>query len=244
MDNQLIVGIHQPNFMPWLGYFYKIWQSDVFIFLDDVQFIKTGSSYTNRVSINIHGQDQYITIPIKRGSGVQNINKTHFLNEKWKKKLISTLQSNYAKSPYFNENREFIFALINFKAENLAEYNMNFIQKISEKLNFHTQFVQSSTFELTTKSTQRLIELINNVNGKVYLSGAGGDEYQDHDTYKKEKIEVHYNKMPIFEYPQPKGEPFIEGLSIVDALFNIGFKGLETSLFNHKRINNDNTKTE
>jgi len=233
MDNQLIVGIHQPNFMPWLGYFYKIWQSDVFIFLDDVQFIKTGSSYTNRVSINIHGQNQYITIPIKRGSGVQNINQTNFLNEKWKKKLITTLQSNYAKSPYFNENKEFIFALINFEADNLADYNMHFIQKISEKMNFNTQFVKSSKFHIHTKSTQRLIELINSVNGKVYLSGAGGDEYQEHNVYKNEKIEVRYNKMPIFEYPQPKGEIFIEGLSIIDALFNVGFQKLQSHLF-HK----------
>jgi len=234
MDNQLVVGIHQPNFMPWLGYFYKIWQSDVFIFLDDVQFIKTGSSYTNRVSINIHGQNQYITIPIKRGSGVQNINQTNFLNEKWKKKLITTLQSNYAKSPYFNENRELIFALINFEADNLADYNMHFIEKISEKMNFNTTFVKSSKFQVHTKSTQRLIELINNVNGKVYLSGAGGDEYQEHNVYENEKIEVRYNKMPTFEYPQPKGELFIEGLSIIDAIFNVGFQQLQSHLFNKK----------
>jgi hypothetical protein len=231
MDNQLIVGIHQPNFMPWLGYFYKIWQSDTFIFLDDVQFIKTGSSYTNRVSININGQNQYITIPIKRGSGVQNINQTNFLNEKWKKKLITTLQSNYAKSPYFNENREFIFALINFEADNLADYNMNFIQKISEKLNFKTQFIQSSKFNIHSKSTQRLVELIEKVEGTVYLSGTGGDEYQEHNIYTNKKIEVIYNTMPNFEYHQPKGEAFIKGLSLIDALFNVGFEKLQSHFF-------------
>jgi len=231
MDNQLIVGIHQPNFMPWLGYFYKIWQSDTFIFLDDVQFIKTGSSYTNRVSININGQNQYITIPIKRGSGVQNINQTNFLNEKWKKKLITTLQSNYAKSPYFNENREFIFALINFEADNLADYNMNFIQKISEKLNFKTHFIESSKFNIHSKSTQRLVELIEKVEGTVYLSGTGGDEYQEHNIYTNKKIEVIYNTMPNFEYHQPKGEAFIKGLSIIDALFNVGFEKLQSHFF-------------
>ena len=80
----VIVGIHQPNFMPWLGYFYKIKQSDIFIFLDDVQFQKTGASYINRVSLNINGESSYITVPVKRESGVWNINKTKFLNDKWK----------------------------------------------------------------------------------------------------------------------------------------------------------------
>ena len=235
MDNQLIVGIHQPNFMPWLGYFYKIWQSDTFIFLDDVQFIKTGASYTNRVSININGKNHYITVPIKRGTGVQNINQTNFLNEKWKKKLITTLQGNYAKSPYFKENRDFIFALINFEADNLADYNIHFIQSISEKMNFNTQFIQSSTFRIDTKSTQRLIELIQKVEGTVYLSGAGGDEYQEHNMYKNEKIELRYNTMPTFEYSQPKGETFIQGLSIIDAIFNIGFKNLKLHLFTHSK---------
>jgi len=238
MDNRLVVGIHQPNFMPWLGYFYKIWQSDVFIFLDDVQFIKTGSNYTNRVSININGQTHYVTIPIKRGSGVQEINQTKFLNEKWKKKLITTLQSNYAKAPYFNENREVIFELINFEADNLADYNINFIKAISNKMNFDTKFVKSSALQIKTKSTQRLIDLIKKVGADIYLSGLGADEYQEHNMYKNENIEIIYNKMPSFKYSQTKREEFINGLSIIDAIFNVGFKELQSQLFTNERIKN------
>jgi len=235
MDNQITVAIHQPNFMPWLGYFYKIWQSDIFIFLDDVQFIKTGSNYTNRVSINIAGQSNYLTIPIKRGNGVQQINKTQFLNEKWKKKFIGTLQANYAKSPYFNQNREFIFELINFESDNLADYNINFITAISKKLNLNTEFKKSSEFHIETESTQRLIELIKAVNGGSYLSGEGGDNYQEHQRYKDEKITLLYNQMPTFYYEQPKAEEFIQGLSIIDTILNIGFDNLQCNLFSEKR---------
>jgi len=239
MDNRLVVGIHQPNFMPWLGYFYKIWQSDIFIFLDDVQFIKTGSNYTNRVSININGQTHYITIPIKRGSGVQEINQSKFLNDKWKKKIITTLQNNYAKSPYFNENKEFIFELINFEANNLSDYNIHFIKAISNKMNFNTKFVKSSTFQINTKSTQRLIDLIKKVDGEIYLSGLGADEYQEHNIYKNENIEIRYNKIADFEYSQSKVKKFIDGLSIIDAIFNIGFKKLQSQLFTNERKTND-----
>jgi hypothetical protein len=234
MDNQLTIAIHQPNFMPWLGYFYKIWQSDIFIFLDDVQFIKTGSNYTNRVTVNIAGKSSYLTIPIKRGSGVQEINQTHFLNEKWKKKFIGTLQANYAKAPYFNEHRELIFELINFQADNLADYNMNFIKKLSKEFNFNTKFKKSSNFHIKTESTQRLIELITSVNGKIYLSGEGGDNYQEHQAYKNKEITVTYNKMPKFSYRQLRSEEFISGLSIIDAIFAIGIENLKLNLFTEK----------
>ena len=221
MDNRL-VGIHQPNFMPWLGYFYKISKSDVFIFLDDVQFIKTGSNYTNRVSLNIAGESKAVTIPIQRTSGVQNINMTKILDERWKKKLIGTIQANYAKSKYFKENKDFIFELINFKSDCLSTYNINFIESISKRLDFDTEFIRSSEFKLHTNSTQRLIDLIQRVNGSRYLSGSGGDNYQDTQLYVDNGIELIYTKVPKFEYKQNQTEKFIAGLSIIDAIFNIG----------------------
>jgi len=225
------VGIHQPNFMPWLGYFYKIWQSDVFIFLDDVQFQKTGASYTNRVSINIGGASNYVTIPVLRDSGVWNINETKFFNNKWRKKFIGTLQANYAKSEFFKDNKVFIFDLINFEADNLAQYNMHFITEIAKKLNFKTKIIKSSDFNVQTTSTQRLVDLIKKVNGTIYLSGSGGDNYQDQAMYENSKINLIYNKMPDFFYNQYKSNEFIGGLSIVDAIFNIGFDELKKSLF-------------
>ncbi len=227
MDNSIVVGIHQPNFMPWLGYFYKIAQSDIFIFLDDVQFIKTGSNYTNRVAINIQGESSNITIPIKRGSGTQNINETEILNEKWKKKLIGSIQANYAKTPYFKEHKDYIFELINYKTDNLADYNIHFITSLSKELELNTSFEKSSKFNLSSSSTERLIELIQLVDGTVYLSGAGGDNYQEQNLYQQNNIALTYNNMPEFAYTQPKSEKFIKGLSIIDALFNVGIEDLK-----------------
>lgn len=231
MANKVTVGIHQPNFMPWLGYFYKAYQADKFIFLDDVQFIKTGSNYTNRVSLILSGEESYITIPIKRGSGVHNINETEMLNEKWKKKLLGSLQANYAKTPYFKEHKEMIFELINFNTINLASYNKNFIETIAKALNFNTQFIKSSTFKIQTDSTQRLIDLLKHVNATAYLSGSGGDNYQNTTLYSQENIELLYNKIPSFQYQQHQTDTFIQGTSIVDAIFNVGLSNLKKQLF-------------
>ncbi len=230
MDNKVIVGIHQPNFMPWLGYFYKIFKSDVFIFLDDVQIQKKGASYTNRVSISMNGKSTYLTVPIKRNS-MQLINEVEFQNNLWKKKVITTLQSAYGKAKFFKQNRDFIFSLIEYDTDNLAEFNMNFILEVCKKLDITSKIYKSSEFNVTTTSTQRLIDLIKKVDGNVYLSGSGGDNYQDHELYKKSNIALIYNKMPVFEYQQLKTEQFIPGLSIVDAIFNIGFDYLKQEFF-------------
>jgi len=226
-----VVAIHQPNFMPWIGYFYKIYQSDTFIFLDDVQIQKKGASFSNRVSILVEGKEKYLTIPIKRGSGIRNINTTRFNDNRWKNKITANLQANYARANFFKENKDLIFDLIHFDAENLADYNINFIKTITKKLCFNVDFIKSSKFEIKSTSTERLIELVKLVNGKVYLSGSGGDKYQNCDLYKNAMIVLQYNKVPNFSYRQLKTESFVTGLSIIDAIFNIGFDVLINEIF-------------
>ena len=224
-----VVAIHQPNFMPWLGYFYKMFKSDIFILLDDVQMQKTGASYTNRVSINSNGKAQFLTIPIKRESGVVNINETKFADNRWKKKVIGSLQNNYAKAKYFKEYKDFIFSLINYEANDLATFNTNFIKEMTKQLAFDTEIKMSSNFNINTKSTQRLVDLVKAVNGNIYMSGDGGDKYQEHQLYIDNGIDIRYSNFIPFYYEQYKSDEFVAGLSIVDAVFNIGLDGIKSN---------------
>ena len=224
------IGIHQPNLMPWLGYFYKIMQSDVFVILDDVQFQKTGSSYTNRVSILQKGVSQYITVPIKRKEGVWKINESEFSHPKWRNKVKGSLQACYGKAPFFKENKEFIFDLIDFEATYISDFNANFIIKISERIGFQGKFKFSSDLQINTVSTERLIEIIKYFEGNVYLSGKGGANYQDEDLYEMAKISLKYLEFYNEAYPQVFNDGFEAGQSIVDAIFNIGFDGVKNLL--------------
>ncbi len=237
MDNSVTVGVHQPNFMPWLGYFSKIAQSDVFIFLDDAQYPKTTGTYLNSVNFLMNSTSTPLILPIKKIKGrYWNINETIIADGvKNKKKVIGKLQGNYAKAKYFKEHKAFIFDLIEFPSDNLSEYNMHFITRILAELNINTKIVKSSEFKLTSTSTQRLIDLIQLVNGNSYLSGKGGDNYQDHQLYEDANIQLQYNQLPKFEYEQYRSTEFIGGLSIVDAIFNIGIKRLREELFSQKR---------
>jgi len=226
MDNK-IIGIHQPNFFPWLGYFVKIARSNTFILLDDVQFPKTGSSYVNRVSILNLGIEQYLTVDVKRLHGTWNINESLFHNSKWNKKIFNTLQSCYGRSPYYNEIRSLLLDeyLIEREYNNLAEFNSAIIIKISSLLELDTEFTFSSKYNLNLTSTQRLVFLIKAVEGNVYLSGEGGDNYQELEIFNESGIKVEYNKFVYLTYTQFNSiDKLVKGLSILDLLFNLGIK--------------------
>ena len=231
-----VVGIHQPNFMPWLGYFYKIYQSNVFIFLDDAQYPKTTGTYLNSVNFLMNSTSSSLILPIKKIKGEYwSINETKIADSiKNKRKIVGKLQGNYAKAKYFKEHKNFIFDLIEFQSDNLSEYNMHFIKSILLELNIDTKIIKSSKFNLNSTSTQRLVDLIELVNGNIYLSGKGGDNYQDKKLYEDANIKLQYNQLPKFKYEQHKSKEFIGGLTIVDAIFNIGIKRLREELFLRK----------
>ena len=224
MDD-LIVAIHQPNLYPWLGYFHKIAKSDTFIFLDDVQIQKTGASYTNRVSIAVAGSPHHITAPIRRRSGVWNINETELLNDRWIEQTTKTLQSTYSKAAHFLQVRDLIFGLVRYAEPRLSNYNINFITRLSHELGLGAAFRCSSELPLAAADpTQRLAALTRSVGGTVYLSGNGAAAYQDEQTFRACDIKMEYIDNSRLQYHQLGRHAFVPGLSILDAIFNLGIE--------------------
>jgi len=226
-----IVGIHQPNLMPWLGYFYKIYKSDTFVFLDDVQFQKTGGNYTNRVSILSKGETQYLTVAVRRPSGVIDINKVEFSDKKWRKKIEGSIQACYGRCDFYKEHKKDIFSLIQFETKSLSEFNINFIKGVSRMLKIDTCFFKSSEMALHGASTSRLLEIVKECNGGVYLSGGGGDKYQNKELFNTNGIGLTYNICPDFNYEQSYTISFVNGLSILDSIFNVGIEQLRKEIF-------------
>ena len=229
--NNVIIGIHQPNFLPWFGYFLKIARSNKFVFLDDVQ-ISNSSSYVNRTSININGKPKWLTVPIQRRKDNNIINKTKYLDTKWRVKAIKTLKINYGNALYFKENEEFINNLINYKSNWISEYNKFIITEICKALDLSTPLYSAADFSINKTSTERLLALVKTLDGNIYLSGSGGNKYQDVDIFESNFIQVKYNLFSHPRYNQLKTNTLIAGLSIIDFIFNIGIKDTKLLLSN------------
>lgn len=223
-----VVAIHQPNFFPWLGYFDKIARSDVFIFLDDVQFSKTGGTWSNRVKMLLAGEPHWVTAPIRRAfHGVAPINEIEWADEQpWRAKLLKTMAANYAKAPHYRETMAWLEPLIMQPEDNLARYNMAVIRAIAERIGLrHDHCVTSSSLGGQGQASELLIDLTSKVGGNCYLCGGGAGGYQEDEAFGEAGLELRYQRFAHPVYTQAGEREFVPGLSIVDALMNLGFEG-------------------
>lgn len=224
----MIVSIHQPNFFPWLGYFDKINRSDIFVFLDDVQFPKKGGSWTNRVKLISGNEPRWITATLDRNyHGVRNINEMLYKeNEPWREKALNTIFLNYKKAAFFEDNFSFFEELINNKNNLIAEYNIHSILAITEKLGFSSEKIHtSSKLPHTGSSNELLISITKIFGGTTYMCGGGAEGYQDESLFQEAGIELKFQNYKHPVYNQEGTVEFQPGLSIIDAVMNLGWDG-------------------
>ena len=217
-----VVGIHQPNFLPWIGYFYKIINSDIFVFLDDAQYIKR--NFINRNKIKTKDGTQYIRLPlIQKGRYKQLISECELHNKKENIRIIiNAVKTNYSKAKYFEKYFEEFKDILDKNINNLLDLNILFIKWILNILNIEKELIKSSELKnILGTSTERLISICKNVNGNKYFSGIGGNKYQDKEMFKKLDIELIITDFEHPVYNQLWGD-FIPNLSIIDLIFNYG----------------------
>ena len=215
------ISIHQPNYLPWAGYFFKICVSKTFVFLDDVQASK--QSFFNRVKILENNKTNWLTVPMKISLGTK-INEVKFSQDDWKKRHLSKIFNSYKKSNFFKEVFIFFENLYSSAiANNPSETNKFFIKKISHYLEIETNFLSSSDMKVNSDliSDDRLISILKFLKASLYLSGTGAASYQDQNKFIKNNIALNYMYNLNLNYTQSsiKFEP---GLSIIDLLFNLG----------------------
>nr|MBP6314455.1 WbqC family protein [Chitinophagaceae bacterium] len=217
----MIAAIHQPNFIPWIGYFYKIAKSDIFILLDDVQYSK--NSFINRNQIVTPQGANWVTLSVKQsGKFAQNINAVILADrEKNVSTILKSIEGNYKKAPFFSEFFE-IFKNDLLGSDNLSEINMAIIRSVCEFLSIETQLKISSKLNVTGQSTMRLIDICKTVNSNEYLSGFGGNNYQEVALFQEYNIKLSISDFQHPTYKQLWGKEFQPNMSILDFLFNCG----------------------
>ena len=220
----MIVSIHQPQYLPWLGYFSKIDRSDIFILLDNVQFKK--NEWQNRNRIRTAEGWQWITVPVLH-KFLQKISEVEINNTvQWGKKHLNALITNYSKAPFFKEYIGFFEQTYAQDWKCLVDINIHIIQNLVKIMGIpDKELILASKFESREGPTERLIDLCKQVGADIYLSGKDGAKYLDLDIFKKESVEVIFQDYKHPQYPQLFGgfEPY---MSILDLLFNCGPESL------------------
>lgn len=220
----MTISIHQPNYLPWLGFFDKIKQSDIFVVFDNVQYPRGKNHFGNRNKIKIHNDSKWLTIPVSGKSKIKNINEIGFKNLDWKDEHLRLIKVFYEKAPYFTEYfDEFSFELRK-DFLNLSEQNTNLIKYFLSKLDIKTEIVLSSEIvDDSISGADRILTILDKLNATKYItgSGPGSVRYINEDDFKSRGIELVWQHYDHPVYNQLHGE-FIPYMNILDLLFNEG----------------------
>lgn len=214
------IAIHQPNYLPWLGYFYKIYQSDVFVFLDDAQFSNKGMH--NYTYIKTTNGSYRLKFPVQQRFG-DKINEVRPKDELgWKEKHMAILKSNYSTAKYFTEVFNDYRQLISQDYNSISELNSIIIRFYAKKLGIKTEFINSSDLKKNLSKEEKIIAICNVLGASVYYSGKGAKSYQNEGNFWSNGIELKYSIFEPFDYQQMWGE-FQSNVSALDFFMNCGY---------------------
>jgi hypothetical protein len=215
----MILAAHQPQFLPWLGYFDKIARADAFVLMDDVQFKK--NEWQNRNRVKSARGPVWVTVPVLHEAG-QAIAATR-LNETapWRRKNLATLRQCLGAAPHFGALEGFFSRLHDDPWKDLGEINIFCVKELCSLLDIKTPFHLSSTLRAPGAATERLVNLCKALGADTYLSGAGGHGYLELDLFEKAGIRVLFQEYEHPVYSQLHGA-FTPNLSVVDLMANAG----------------------
>jgi hypothetical protein len=233
MEGEIVVAVHQPNFFPWLGYFDKLVRADRFVLLDNVQFSKTGGTWSNRVRLLADDAPVWVTMPVERAySGLRPLSEMRIDNRQpWRRKMLQTLRTYYAKAEHFDAVFPEIARLIDNGTASLVDFNREAILALSTFLNIDTtKVVLGSSLAVHGHATDLLVSTVHAVGGSTYLCGGGSSGYLDEAAFERAGLRLVYQEYVHPAYPQGHNRQFVPGLSCIDALMHCGFAGVRALL--------------
>jgi hypothetical protein len=222
----MIVGILQPGYLPWLGFFEQMHRSDIFVIYDDVQYDKDG--WRNRNKIKAPNGAQWLTVPVLIKFNEHTlINEVKINNEvNWRKKHLLSIRQNYSKAPFYHHYSSIFEEAYGGDWDYLIDLDMHFIVKIAEAIGIDTEkIIKSSTLGVNGDRIERLIKICKKFNADIFYEGASGKNYIGEEAFLKEGIRVSFQDYRHPIYDQLYGD-FIPYLSVIDLLLNQGEKSL------------------
>lgn len=223
------LGIMQPYFFPYLGYWQLIYSVDTFVVYDDVNFIKRG--WINRNNILVNGEKHLISLPLVHPSQNKKINQIFVCPEiEGRNRLVRTLEIAYKRAPYYHDVMNMIESLL-LQDEMISQLNFHSIQAVCDYLEIGTKIVLSSEFAKRSelRGQERIIDICKLMGAKTYINAIGGQALYDPLTFLENGLELKFIKMGEIAYKQ-FDNVFVPNLSIIDILMFNGKSEIQNYL--------------
>ncbi len=228
----MLVAIHQPHYIPWLGYLDRMIKSDVFVILDHVQFERR--NYQNRAMIRLEDESRWLTVPVVQVSQKELITEKAVDNSeegsrRWGPNHFKTLQYAYRKAPFFPQYAPRLRQILEARWDKLVDLDLAMLDFLREAFEIRTPLRRSSQMNAQGARSDLLLNLCREVGpGTTFLGGLGGSRgYLDLEAFAAQGIGVQWQQFEHPAYPQCGDKPFIKGLMSLDLLFNCGPRGRE-----------------
>lgn len=236
------VAIHQPNFLPWLGFFKKWAEADIFVLLDDVQIPLKGGSWINRTQILQNGERTWLTAPISRNElSDRKLSDVLLVSDtSWKRKTQAQFRHSYSRCEYAEDCTKLLEKNLNTENSSLLHMNLQGLRQLGDLLQLDWgRVVLSSSLGIASSGTQRLVEIVKAVSGDTYLAGDGAQGYQINGAFPEAGLGLEFLDFTHPSYVQRGSKVFKPGLSVLDAIANIGAEETRELLYDDKKRGKD-----
>ncbi len=219
------IAIHQPHFLPWLGYLHRMASVDAFVLLDHVQFERR--NYQNRTMIRMNGAAHWLTVPVLQRSQQERILEKEVDNcegeRSWGRQMSATLRHVYRRAPFYREYAPALQALLETPRAKLVDVNQAGLDWLRTVFGIRTPLIRSSDLAVSGAKSDLVLEICKAVKADVLLAGMGGSRsYLDVTRFALNGVAIEWHDFQHPLYPQLGPQPFVKGLSAIDMLFNCG----------------------
>jgi len=219
-----IVVIHQPDFLPYLGFFDRLMKADVYVVFDNVQYVRSSRGWTSRDKIKTKNGEKWISVSTQKAPRNTAINQILLVkDDEWRKNNLNLIRENYRGSPFYEEIFPYIEELYQYRCERMMDFNLQSIQMLINLFDIRIDIVFASELKPEGQNNSLIIDIMKKLGCTKYLSGVGARDYYVPELYEQAGIEVIWQE---FEHPvyRQQFEGFIPYLSSIDMLFNCGIE--------------------
>lgn len=231
MSQAVKVGIMQPYFLPYIGYWQLMHHVDIFVVYDDIEYTKKGWINRNRFLVN--GQPETFTLPLKKDSDFLSVSERR-LSEGFsveKVKVMRRMEAAYRNAPYFQEGKELLADIFASSEDNLFRFIYQSIEHVRARLGMTNRLVISSMLGVPRqlKGQAKVIAICKALGATDYINPIGGVDLYDEQAFSAEGIQLHFQQVCPFKYRQYQNA-FVPNLSIIDSIMFLGLQGVRKPL--------------